>query len=291
MGELRKMQGDTSAKKAIWEIWFIIRNSWIIAKYETKRYLLSNRSLILLSFCLVPTLIYVSFAGQNASLEIYLHFNGYEWFVGHVLQIYVTFAYVVNILVSIVVIQELFLNESALEFIFTSTKRSEVFIGKLSTATIVLLFSSLCTWIGCVISFIIWQQELPISVERFLLALTIVLLVSLVPLMVTVFGNALVMKYRSLSGMGSGFPIIAFFVFPFFIFSSIYLGFATEEMLQFSTYFRVFIISNYFFMTPEEQISTIEEVNEAFGFFGIIISVTLVLSWFFFIHMETRKKD
>ncbi len=275
----------------IWEIWFIIRNSLIITKYEAKRFLFSNRALILLSFCLVPTLLYVSFAGQNASLEIYLHLNGYEWFVGHVLQIYVTFAYVVNILVSIVVIQELFLNESALEFLFTSTKKSEVFIGKLSTSAIVLLFTSLSTWIGCVISFFIWQQDVPISLERFLVALVIVLIVSTVPLMVTVFGNTLVMKYRSLSGMGSGFPIIVFFVIPFFIFSSIYLGFATEEMLQFSTYFRVYIITNYLFMTQEEQISTIGEVNEAFSFFGIIIAIALILSWFFFIRMETRKKD
>ncbi|MFX0173950.1 MAG: hypothetical protein ACFE9L_18855 [Candidatus Hodarchaeota archaeon] len=263
----------------------------IITKYETKRYLFSNRSLILMSFCLVPTLLYVSFAGQNASLEIYLHLHGYKWFVGHVLQIYVTFAYVVNILVSIVVIQELFLNESALEFLFTSTKRSEVFTGKVSTAAIVLLFTSLCTWIGCVISFLIWQQELPISLERFLLALVVLLIVSIVPLMVTIFGNTLVMKFRSLSGLGSGFPIIVFFVIPFFIFSSIYLGFATEEMLQFSTYFRVYIITNHIFMTPEEQISTIEEVHEAFRFFGIIIAIALILSWIFFMRMETRKKD
>ncbi|MHA1978838.1 MAG: hypothetical protein ACW98F_12800 [Candidatus Hodarchaeales archaeon] len=273
------------------ETWFIVRNSLIIAKYETKRYLFSNRSLILLIFCLVPTLLYVSFAGQNASLEIYLHLNGYEWFVGHVLQIYITFAYVINILVSIVVIQELFPNESALEVLFTSTKRSEVFIGKVSTTAIVLLFTSLCTWIGCVISFLIWQQELPISLDRFLLALVILLIVSMVPLMVTVFGNTLVMKYRSLSGMGSGFPIIVFFVIPFFIFSSIYLGFATEEMLQFSTYFRVYIITNHMFMTQEEQISTFEEVNEAFRFFGIIFVLALILSWFFFLRMETRKKD
>jgi hypothetical protein len=220
-----------------------------------------------------------------------LHLHGYEWFVGHVLQIYVTFAYVVNILVSIVVIQELFINESAFEFLFTSTKRSEVFAGKVSTAAIVLLFTSLCTWIGCVISFFIWQQELPISLEKFLLALVILLIVSIVPLMVTILGNTLVMKFRSLSGLGSGFPIIVFFVIPFFIFSSIYLGFATEEMLQFSTYFRVFIITNHIFMMPEEQISTIDEVNEAFRFFGIIITVTFILSWLFFMRMETRKKD
>jgi hypothetical protein len=242
-------------------------------------------------FCLVPTLLYVSFAGQNASLEIYLHLNGYEWFVGHVLQIYVTFAYIVNILVSIVVIQELFLNESALETLLVSAKRFEVFTGKTSTAMIVLLFTSLCTWIGCVVAFFIWQQELPISLEKFFLALVILLIVSIVPLTVTILGNTLVMKYRSLSGMGSGFPIFVFFVIPFFIFSSVYLGFATEDMLQFSTFFRVFMITNYIFMTQEERISTVEEMNEAIRFFGIIIVIALILSWLFFMRMETRKKE
>lgn len=275
----------------IYEIWFTFRNSLIVAKYETKRYLLSNRSLILMVFCLVPTLLYVSFAGQNASLEIYLHLNGYEWFVGHVLQIYVTFAYIINILVSIVVIQELFLNESALETLLVSAKRFEVFTGKTSTAMIVLLFTSLCTWIGCVVAFFIWQQELPISLEKFFLALLILLIVSIVPLTVTILGNTLVMKYRSLSGMGSGFPIFVFFVIPFFIFSSVYLGFATEDMLQFSTFFRVFMITNYIFMTQEERISTVGEMNEAIGFFGIIIVIALILSWLFFMRMETRKKE
>jgi hypothetical protein len=275
----------------IYEIWFTFKNSLIVAKYESKRYLLSNRSLILMVFCLVPTLLYVSFAGQNASLEIYLHLNGYEWFVGHVLQIYVTFAYIINILVSIVVIQELFLNESALETLLVSAKRFEVFTGKTSTAMIVLLFTSLCTWIGCVVAFFIWQQELPISLEKFFLALVILLIVSIVPLTVTILGNTLVMRYRSLSGMGSGFPIFVFFVIPFFIFSSVYLGFATEDMLQFSTFFRVFMITNYIFMTQEERISTVEEMNEAIRFFGIIIVIALILSWLFFMRMETRKKE
>ncbi|MFX0185693.1 MAG: hypothetical protein ACFE95_21620 [Candidatus Hodarchaeota archaeon] len=285
------MRSKNFAKMIMNEIWFTLRNSLIVTKYETKRYLFSNRSLILMVFCLVPTLLYVSFAGQNASLEIYLHFNGYEWFVGHVLQIYVTFAYIVNILVSIVVIQELFLHESALETLFVSAKRFEVFTGKTSTAMIVLLFTSLCTWIGCVIAFLIWQQELPISLEKFLLALVILLIISVVPLTVTILGNTLVMKYRSLSGMGSGFPIFVFFVIPFFIFSSVYLGFATEDMLQFSTYFRVFMITNYTFMTQEERISTVGEMNEAIRFFGIIIVISLILSWLFFMRMEARKKE
>jgi hypothetical protein len=100
-----------------------------------------------------------------------------------------------------------------------------------------------------------------------------------------------VMKYRSLSGMGSGFPILVFFVVPFFIFSSIYLGFATEEMLQVSTYFRVYKITHHLFMIQEEQLTTLRDVNEAFSFFGIIIIITLISSWILFMRMETRKKD
>ncbi len=273
------------------ETWLSIRNCFIVLKYDTTRYLLSNRTLFLLVFCFVPTLLYVSFAGQTASLEIYLHRNGYQWFVGYVLQIYVTFAYIINILVSIVVIQELFLHESAIEILLSSTKRFELFVGKTVTALIVLIVTSIFTWIACVIAFIMWQQDLPITLDQFLTAFLILIIVSLVPLTITILGNTMVMKFRSLSGMGSGFPIFVFFVIPFFIFSSIYLGFATEEILEFSTYFRVFFITNFFLMTEDERLVTSVDVTNAFTFFGIITILAMIFSWIFFWRMETRKKE
>lgn len=280
-----------SLRDFISETWLSIRNCFIVLKYDTTRYLLSNRTLFLLVFCFVPTLLYVSFAGQTASLEIYLHRNGYQWFVGYVLQIYVTFAYIINILISIVVIQELFLHESAIEILLSSTKRFELFIGKTVTALIVLIVTSIFTWIACVIAFIMWQQYLPITLDQFLTAFLILIIVSLVPLTITVLGNTMVMKFRSLSGMGSGFPIFVFFVIPFFIFSSIYLGFATEEILEFSTYFRVFFITNFFLMTEDERLVTSVDVTNAFTFFGIITILAMIFSWIFFWRMETRKKD
>jgi len=273
------------------ETWLSIRNCFIVLKYDTTRYLLSNRTLFLLVFCFVPTLLYVSFAGQTASLEIYLHRNGYQWFVGYVMQIYVTFAYIINILVSIVVIQELFLHESAIEILLSSTKRFELFVGKTVTALIVLIVTSIFTWIACVIAFIMWQQDLPITLDQFLTAFLILIIVSLVPLTITILGNTMVMKFRSLSGMGSGFPIFVFFVIPFFIFSSIYLGFATEEILEFSTYFRVFFITNFFLMTEDERLVTSVDVTNAFTFFGIITILAMIFSWIFFWRMETRKKE
>lgn len=273
------------------EAWITIRNCLIVVKYESSRYLLSNRILFLLVFCFVPTLLYVSFAGQTATLKIYLHLNGYQWFVGYVLQIYVTFAYIINILVSIVVVQELFLNESAIEVLLSTTKRIELFLGKISTALIVLIVTSIFTWIGCVISFVTWQQELPISLGQFLSAFSILIIVSFVPLTVTILGNTLVMKFRSLSGMSNGIAIFVFFVIPFFIFSSVYLGFVTEEILEFSTYFRVFYITNFYLMAEDERIVSFNDVNNAFTFFGAIVVVSLVLSWIFFWRMETRKKE
>ncbi|MFX1283868.1 MAG: hypothetical protein ACFFB5_09435 [Promethearchaeota archaeon] len=273
------------------EAWFSIRNCFIVLKYDTTRYLLSNRILFLLAFCFVPTLLYVSFAGETATLEIYLHKNGYQWFVGYVLQIYVTFAYIINILVSIVVIQELFLHESAIEILLSSTKRFELFIGKTVTALIVLIVTSIFTWIACVIAFLAVQQDLPITLDQFLSAFLILVVVSLVPLTITILGNTMVMKFRSLSGMGSGFPIFVFFVIPFFIFSSIYLGFATEDILEFSTYFRVFFITNFFLMTEDERIVTSADVNNAFNFFSLIIILAIIFSWIFFWGMETRKKE
>ena len=273
------------------ETWFSIRNCFIVIKYETTRYLLSNRTLFLLVFCFVPTILYVSFAGESASIEIYLHMNGYQWFVGYVLQIFVTFAYIINILVSIVVIQELFLHESAIEILLSSTKRFELFTGKTITALIVLILTSIFTWIACVLAFITWQQDLPITIDQFLTAFLILIGVSLVPLTITILGNTMVMKYKSLSGMGSGFPIFVFFVIPFFIFSSIYLGFATEEILEFSTYFRVFFISNFFLMTEDERIVRSVDVDNALTFFGIIVIFAIILAWIFFWRMETRKKE
>ncbi|MFX1516795.1 MAG: hypothetical protein ACFFC6_10820 [Promethearchaeota archaeon] len=272
-------------------IWLSIRNCLIVITYETKRYLLSNRVLFLLAFCFVPTLLYVSFAGQTASLQIYLHENGYQWFASYVLQIYVTFAYIINILVSIVVIQELFLHESAIEILLSSTKRFELFTGKSFTALIILIVTSGFTWIACVLAFFTWQQDLPISPDQFILAFLILLLVSLVPLSVTILGNTMVMKFRSLSGLSSGIPIFIFFVIPFFIFSSVFLGFATEEILEFSTYFRVFFITNFFFMTENERIVTGADVTEALALFGTIEILSFVLAWFFFTTMETRKKE
>lgn len=273
------------------ETWFSIRNCFIVIKYETTRYLLSNRTLFLLVFCFVPTILYVSFAGESASIEIYLHMNGYQWFVGYVLQIFVTFAYIINILVSIVVIQELFLHESAIEILLSSTKRFELFTGKTITALIVLILTSIFTWIACVLAFITWQQDLPITIDQFLTAFLILIGVSLVPLTITILGNTMVMKYKSLSGMGSGFPIFVFFVIPFFIFSSIYLGFATEEILEFSTYFRVFFISNFFLMTEDERIVRRVDVDNALTFFGIVVIFAIIFSWIFFWKMETRKKE
>ena len=273
------------------ETWFSIRNCFIVIKYETTRYLLSNRTLFLLVFCFVPTILYVSFAGESASIEIYLHINGYQWFVGYVLQIYVTFAYIINILVSIVVIQELFLHESAIEILLSSTKRFELFTGKTITALIVLILTSIFTWIACVLAFITWQQDLPITINQFSTAFLILIGVSLVPLTITILGNTMVMKYKSLSGLGSGFPIFVFFVIPFFIFSSIYLGFATEEILEFSTYFRVFYISNFFLMTEDERIVRSVDVDNALTFFGITIFFAIIFSWIFFWKMETRKKE
>ncbi|UCG04543.1 MAG: hypothetical protein JSW11_11275 [Candidatus Heimdallarchaeota archaeon] len=272
-------------------IWLSVRNCFIVFKYETKRYLLSNRILFLLVFCFVPTLLYVSYAGQTASLEIYLHKNGYEWFASHVLQIFVTFAYIINILVSIVVIQELFLHESAIEILLSSTKRFELFAGKSATAVIVLIVTSLFTWIACVLAFFMWQQDLPISPDQFTLAFLILIIVSLVPLAVTILGNTMVMKFRSLSGLSSGFPIFVFFVIPFFIFSSVFLGFATEDILEFSTYFRVFFITNFFLMTEDERIATGIDVNNALTFFGIIVVLSISFAWLFFWTMETRKKE
>lgn len=272
-------------------IWFSVRNCFIVIKYETKRYLLSNRALFLLVFCFVPTLLYVNYAGQTASIEIYLHMNGYQWLASHVLQIYVTFAYIINILVSIVVIQELFLHESAIEILLSSTKRFELFAGKTVTAMIVLIVTSLFTWIACVLSFFTWDENLPISPDQFTLAFLILIMVSLVPLTVTILGNTMVMKFRSLSGLSSGIPIFIFFVIPFFIFSSIFLGFATEEILEFSTYFRVFFITNFFLMTEDERIATSVDVNNALAFFAVIEILSIVFAWFFFWTMETRKKE
>jgi hypothetical protein len=253
--------------------------------------LLSNRTLFLLVFCFVPTLLYVSFAGQTASLEIYLHENGYQWFTSHVLQIYVTFAYIVNILVSIVVIQELFLHESAIEILLSSTKRFELFTGKSLTALILLVVTSLFTWIACVLAFFTWQQDLPVTIDQFLLAFFILIIVSLVPLTVTILGNTMVMKFRSLSGLSSGIPIFVFFVIPFFIFSSVFLGFATEDILEFSTYFRVVFIANFFLMTENERIASNVDVNDALTFFGMIEVVSITLAWIFFWTMETRRKE
>ncbi|MFX1505206.1 MAG: hypothetical protein ACFFDC_03735 [Promethearchaeota archaeon] len=272
-------------------IWFSLRNCFIVITYETKRYLLSNRILFLLVFCFVPTLLYVSFAGQTASLEIYLHENGYQWFTSHVLQIYVTFAYIVNILISIVVIQELFLHESAIEILLSSTKRFELFTGKSLTALILLGVTSLFTWIACVLAFFTWQQDLPVTIDQFLLAFFILILVSLVPLTVTILGNTMVMKFRSLSGLSSGVPIFVFFVIPFFIFSSVFLGFATEEILEFSTYFRVVFIANFFLMTENERIASNIDVNNALTFFGVIEVISVTLAWIFFWSMETRQKE
>ncbi len=282
-------------KSFLVEIWFIIRNCFIIVKYETSRFLHSYRTLFLLMFCFFPTLLYVSFAGQTASLKIYLHDDGYAWFVGYVLQIYITFAYVINILVAIVVIQELFLHESAIEILLSTTKRFELFTGKTITALLVLVVTSLFTWIACVLAFVTWQQELPITVNQFLEAFLILIVVSVVPLTVTILGNTMVMKFRSISGMGGGLPIFVFFVIPFFIFSSVYLGFATEEMLDFSTYFRVFFITNFHFMknfmTEDERIAANADVNDAFTFFGAIVVLSIILAWIFFWRMETRKRE
>lgn len=280
-----------AVKNFFFGIWLSIRNCLVVIRYETRHYLLSNRTLFLVAFCFVPTLLYVSFAGQTASLEIYLHENGYQWFTSHVLQIFVTFAYIINILVSIVVIQELFLQESAIEILLSSTKRFELFIGKFSTALIMLIITSIFTWIACVLAFFTWQQDLPISPDQFILAFLILILVSLVPLTVTILGNTTVMKFRSLSGLSSGVPIFVFFVVPFFIFSSIFLGFATEEILEFSTYFRVFFIANFFLMTEDERIVTSVDVTDALTLFSIIEILSIVLAWFFFTTMETRKKE
>ncbi|MFW9905304.1 MAG: hypothetical protein ACFFFH_13270 [Candidatus Thorarchaeota archaeon] len=272
-------------------IWFSVRNCFIVITYETKRYLLSNRVLFLVVFCFVPTLLYVSYAGQTASLKIYLHENGYQWFTSHVLQIYVTFAYIVNILVSIVVIQELFLHESAIEILFSSTKRFELFTGKSLTALILLIVTSLFTWIACVIAFFTWQQDLPVSIDQFLVAFLILILVSYVPLTVTILGNTMVMKFRSLSGLSSGIPIFVFFVIPFFIFSSVFLGFATEDMLKFSSYFRVVSIANFFLMTENERIASNVDVCNDLTFFGVIEALSITLAWIFFWSMETRRKE
>lgn len=272
-------------------IWLSLRNCYIVMKYETKRYLLSNRVLFLLVFCFVPTLLYINYAGHTASIEIYLHMNGYQWLSSHVLQIFVTFAYIINILVSIVVIQELFLHESAFEILLSSTKRFELFVGKSVTAMIVLIITSLFTWIACVLAFFTWQQGLPISLDQFTLAFLILIIVSLVPLTVTILGNTMVMKFRSLSGLSSGIPIFVFFVIPFFIFSSVFLGFATEEILEFSTYFRVFFIVNFFLMAEDERIATSVDVNNALTFFGMIEVLSIVFAWFFFWTMESRKKE
>ncbi|MFX0209805.1 MAG: hypothetical protein ACFFDT_27735, partial [Candidatus Hodarchaeota archaeon] len=190
----------------------------------------------------------------------------------------------------IVVIQELFLHESAIEILLSSTKRFELFVGKTVTALIVLIVTSIFTWIACVIAFLAVQQDLPITLDQFLSAFLILVVVSLVPLTITILGNTMVMKFRSLSGMGSGFPIFVFFVIPFFIFSSIYLGFATEEILEFSTYFRVFFISNFFLMTEDERVVTSGDVGNAFNFFGVIAILAIIFSWIFFWRMETRKK-
>ncbi|MFX0122342.1 MAG: hypothetical protein ACFFAE_01810 [Candidatus Hodarchaeota archaeon] len=270
-------------------IWFSVRNCFIVIKYETRRYLLSNRALFLLVFCFVPTLLYVSFAGRTASLEIYLHEHGYEWLASHILQIYVTFAYIINILVSIVVIQELFLHESAIEILLSSTKRFELFAGKSVTAMIMLIMTSLFTWIACVIAFFTWEENLPVSLDQFILAFFILIIVSLVPLTVTILGNTMVMKFKSLSGLSSGIPIFVFFVIPFFIFSSVFLGFATEDILEFSTYFRVFFITNFFLLTEDDRIASSVDVNNALSFFGMIEVVSIVFAWIFFWTMETRK--
>lgn len=279
------------SRNLVYEMFFTIRNCFIVIRYESRRYLLSNRILLLLVFCFVPTLLYVSFAGQTASLDIILHENGYEWFVGHVLQIYVTFAYIINILVCIVVVQELFLHESAIEILLASTKRFELFAGKSITALIVLVLTSIFTWIGCVIAFITWQQELPITIDKFLTAVLILLIVSSVPLAVTILGNTMVMKFRSLGGMGSGIPIFVFFVVPFFLFSSVFLGFADEPMLDFSTYYRTFNLTNFYFMTEAERTVTIEDVTNTITIFGTIIMFSLFFAWIFFWKMETRKKE
>lgn len=272
-------------------IWLSIRNCLVVITYETRRYLLSNRALFLVAFCFVPTLLYVSFAGRTASVEIYLHQYGYQWLSRYILQIYVTFAYIINILVSIVVIQELFLHESAIEILLSSTKRFELFAGKTVTAIIMLIVTSLFTWIACVLAFFTWEENLPVTPGQFILAFLILILVSLVPLTVTIFGNTMVMKFRSLSGLSSGVPIFVFFVVPFFIFSSVFLGFATEEILEFSTYFRVFFISNFFLMTEDERIVTSVDVTNALTLFSIIEVLSIVLAWLFFTTMETRKKE
>ncbi|MFX1247087.1 MAG: hypothetical protein ACFFBQ_06865 [Promethearchaeota archaeon] len=270
---------------------FSIRNCFIVIKYETTRYLLSNRTLFLVVFCFVPTLLYVSYAGETASLNIDLHRDGYQWFVGYLLQIYITFAYIINILISIVVIQELFLHESAIEILLSSTKRFELYVGKTVSALIVIVITSIFTWIACVLAFITWKQDLPISFDQFLSAFILLIAESLVPLMVTILGNTMVMKFKSLSGMGSGIPVFVFFVIPFFIFSSIYLGFASEDILEFSTYFRVFLISNFHFMTEDERIATHNDVNNAITFLVTVFTIAVVFSWIFFLKMETRKKD
>ena len=272
-------------------IWLSIRNCLVVITYETRRYLLSNRTLFLMVFCFVPTLLYVSFAGRTASVEIYLHQYGYQWLSRYILQIFVTFAYIINILVSIVVIQELFLHESAMEILLSSTKRFELFAGKTITAMIMLIVTSLFTWIACVLAFFTWEENLPVTPDQFILAFLILILVSLVPLTVTILGNTMVMKFRSLSGLSSGVPIFVFFVVPFFIFSSVFLGFATEEILEFSTYFRVFFISNFFLMTEDERIVTSVDVTNALTLFSIIEVLSIVLAWLFFTTMETRKKE
>jgi hypothetical protein len=271
-------------------IWLSVRNCYIVITYETKRYLLSNRTLFLLVFCFVPTLLYVSFAGRTASIEIYLHQYGYQWLASHILQIYVTFAYIINILVSIVVIQELFLHESAIEILLSSTKRFELFAGKSATAMIMLIITSLFTWVACVISFFTWEENLPVTLDQFMLAFFILIIVSLVPLTVTILGNTLVMKFRSLSGLSSGVPIFVFFVIPFFIFSSVYLGFATEEILEFSTYFRVFFITNFFLMTENERVASSVDVNSTLTFFSVIEVLSITVAWLLFWSMETKRK-
>lgn len=272
------------------EIFRVIRNIVTVFKYEFKRYIFSSRFLFLFVACMVPTLFYVSFAGKNAALEIHLHLLRYDWLSAHVLKTYVMFAYILNILVVIITVNEMFASESALELLLSACKRFELFIGKIVTIFAIILFTSLFSWIGCIIAFQGWNVEIPITLDDFTFALLLLLFVSLLPLTVSVFSNTLEMKIRTIGGIGSALPIFIFFVIPFFIFSSVYLGFASEDMMLFSTYFRISKLTDYHLMPEQERKFSFDEANEAFTAFSLIILISVFLAWLLFYYADTKNK-
>lgn len=272
------------------EILKIIKNILIVFNYEFRRFIFSTRFLFLFVACMVPTLFYVSFAGQNAALELHLHLLRYDWLSAHVLKTYVMFAYILNILIIITTVNELFIGESALEILMSSSKRFELFIGKFITVFAVILFTSIFSWIGCIVAFQGWNVDIPITIEDFTIALLLLLVVSLLPLTVSVFSNTLEMKIRTIGGIGSALPIFIFFVIPFFIFSSVYLGFGSESMLIFSTYFRVSKISDYYLMPEQERTFSFVEADEALSAFLMIIIVSIIFSWILFYYTDTKNK-